>query len=137
MCTLLNNNLTFPDGTKFYPDMKDGERRYNTDPARGADTFVPFKHAITPKFIGYVNSAGTYTFGETYDRVIAFRAYDYRASHHTPSCNGIGSVQLISNPIRGINANHTTYLLSDVGVGATYYGVNHQNNNDITFFFAL
>ncbi len=39
---LLNNNLTFPDGTKFYPDIKDGERGYNTDPARGADTFVPF-----------------------------------------------------------------------------------------------
>lgn len=32
----------FPDGTKFYPDIKDGKRGYNTDPARGADTFNPF-----------------------------------------------------------------------------------------------
>lgn len=38
----VNNNLMFPDGAKFYPDIKNGERGYNTDPARGADTFVPF-----------------------------------------------------------------------------------------------
>ena len=35
----------FPDGSEFYLDSKDGERGYNTDPARGADTFIPFsKH---------------------------------------------------------------------------------------------
>lgn len=39
----LNNKLTFPDGSEFYLDVKDGERGYNTDPARGADTFVPFR----------------------------------------------------------------------------------------------
>lgn len=33
----------FPDGTKFYPDIKNGERGYNTDAARGADTFIPFR----------------------------------------------------------------------------------------------
>lgn len=32
----------FPDGDQFYLDSKDGERGYNTDPARGADTFTPF-----------------------------------------------------------------------------------------------
>lgn len=32
----------FPDGTKFYPDIKNGISGYNTDPARGADTFHPF-----------------------------------------------------------------------------------------------
>lgn len=39
----LNNDLTFPDGAKFYPDVKDGVRGYNTDAARGADTFNPFR----------------------------------------------------------------------------------------------
>lgn len=32
----------FPDGTGFYPDTKDGVHGYNTDAARGADTFYPF-----------------------------------------------------------------------------------------------
>lgn len=40
----LNNKLTFPDGTDFYLDIKDGERGYNSDPARGADTFSPFSN---------------------------------------------------------------------------------------------
>ena len=39
----LSNDLMFPDGTKFYPDIKNGERGYNTDAARGADTFIPFR----------------------------------------------------------------------------------------------
>lgn len=33
----------FPSGTEFYLDEHEGERGYNTDPARGADTFVPFR----------------------------------------------------------------------------------------------
>lgn len=45
--TALNNNLMFPDGVHFYPDIKDGKRGYNTDAARGADTFVPFKRGLT------------------------------------------------------------------------------------------
>lgn len=43
----LINNLMFPDGLKFYPDLQDGKRGFNTDPARGADTFFPFKHGLT------------------------------------------------------------------------------------------
>lgn len=43
----LINNLMFPDGTRFYPDVHDGKRGYNTDAARGADTFVPFKRGLT------------------------------------------------------------------------------------------
>lgn len=42
----INNNLNasskFPDGAGFYPDVKDGIRGYNTNAARGADTFHPF-----------------------------------------------------------------------------------------------
>ena len=42
----LNENLTFPDGTGFYPDEQDGQKGYNTSPNRGADTFFPFKQSI-------------------------------------------------------------------------------------------
>ncbi|MDE7445882.1 MAG: hypothetical protein K2N15_09320, partial [Lachnospiraceae bacterium] len=38
------NNLNFPDGTGFYPDVQNGVRGYNTDAARGADTFHPFSN---------------------------------------------------------------------------------------------
>lgn len=42
--TELNENLTFPDGTGFYPDEQDGQKGYNTSPNRGADTFFPFNN---------------------------------------------------------------------------------------------
>lgn len=38
----LNNSLVASDGQKLYFDSKDGKYGYNTDPNRGADTFVPF-----------------------------------------------------------------------------------------------
>lgn len=42
----LSNDLKFPSGKGFYPDEKDGVAGYNTDPARGADTFIPFRKSI-------------------------------------------------------------------------------------------
>lgn len=38
----LISELKFPDGTKFYPDIQDGEYGFNTAADRGADTFHPF-----------------------------------------------------------------------------------------------
>ena len=46
----LSRDLKFPDGTGFYPDIKDGVRGYNTDPKRGADTFNPFHKELTMQF---------------------------------------------------------------------------------------
>ncbi len=51
MLTELNDNLQFPDGVKFYPDVQNGVRGYNTDAARGADTFYPFKSGADIKHI--------------------------------------------------------------------------------------
>lgn len=42
---VLNNKLMFPDGTAFYLDIRDGIRGYNTEAARGADTFFPFNNS--------------------------------------------------------------------------------------------
>lgn len=39
----VSSELKFPDGTKFYPDIQDGEYGFNTAADRGADTFHPFK----------------------------------------------------------------------------------------------
>lgn len=46
----LNSELTAND-TKFYFDYKDGQWGFNTDPARGADTFHPFDGDWTLSFL--------------------------------------------------------------------------------------
>lgn len=51
--------MAFPDGVQFYPDIKDGIRGYNTDAARGADTFVPFRSSDGVKFYGLYTSNHT------------------------------------------------------------------------------
>lgn len=45
--TQVSSELKFPDGTKFYPDIKDGEYGFNTAADRGADTFHPFKKSFS------------------------------------------------------------------------------------------
>lgn len=76
--TALNNNLMFPDGLYFYPDVHDGKRGYNTDVARGADTFVPFSSAEVIEITsapGKQNSL-TLTFENPYQKEIIF-AFGY------------------------------------------------------------
>ena len=46
----------FPDGVRFYPDIHDGKRGYNTDAARGADTFFPFSSSA--EVIGIQSAPG-------------------------------------------------------------------------------
>ena len=53
--------LNFPDGTGFYPDIKDGVRGYNTSESRGADTFHPFKGNIKTKTGTFNSISGTVT----------------------------------------------------------------------------
>lgn len=74
----LYNNLMFPDGLYFYPDVHDGKRGYNTDVARGADTFVPFSSAEVIEITsapGKQNSL-TLTFENPYQKEIIF-AFGY------------------------------------------------------------
>lgn len=42
LCIFLNNSLV-ANSKHFYFDYKNGKYGYNTNPNRGADTFVPFK----------------------------------------------------------------------------------------------
>lgn len=56
----LSSDIKFPDGAGFYPDIKDGQRGYNTDPARGADTFSPFSSitSVDGNFSAYLPAGG-------------------------------------------------------------------------------
>lgn len=59
----LNDSLKFPDGTQFYADIKDGKPGFNTDPERGADTFVPFRSSLKAWYItGTGGGSNSWTF---------------------------------------------------------------------------
>ncbi len=45
----VNNSLT-ANSTQFYFDYQDGKYGYNTDPNRGADTFIPFSGTLYSEF---------------------------------------------------------------------------------------
>lgn len=64
----LNDSL-LASGEHFYYDVKDGVRGYNTEAARGADTFRPFKFGYTiPTW--KITSAGGADYGAPGDRLI-------------------------------------------------------------------
>lgn len=59
---ILNNKLMFPDGTEFYLDIHGGERGFNTEAARGADTFFPFsKYDVKASAVGVTPSSSNGT----------------------------------------------------------------------------
>ena len=64
----LNRDLKFPDGTGFYPDIKDGVHGYNTDSKRGADTFIPFNKIPEEMivYIGGTNESGSASFSREF-----------------------------------------------------------------------
>lgn len=57
----------FPDGATIYFDYQNGKYGFNTDPARGADTFVPFQDKLT--ISSTVSGIITHTAGSTYNFV--------------------------------------------------------------------
>lgn len=84
--TSFNNELKFPDGTGFYPDIKNGIHGYNTDPERGADTFSPFSNYITGE-AAWENINNQETKGYTYvdlgfrpQKLIGYTVDDTQAS---------------------------------------------------------
>ena len=53
------NNSLVANSNHFYFDYKDGKYGYNTDPNRGADTFVPFSSGVYGTFTP-TNATETY-----------------------------------------------------------------------------
>lgn len=102
LLTELNNNLMFPDGTKFYPDKQGEEYGFNTDPARGADTFRPFNRFKRITFT--VNASGRAVYGnyQAYPRATATITIDCKAKTVTVSnFKDIGDDQHASGGVYG------------------------------------
>lgn len=103
---MVNDSLTVPDGTKYYADKQNGKYGVNTDPNRGADTFIPFK-------------------GE---QVLTFTGYQYYSS---PVCmisaknlSSLKVVQRRNEPLRGFYSNKfgngSSVKFLDISVAGTY-----------------
>ncbi len=102
----LNNKLVFPSGTEFYLDEHDGERGYNTDPARGADTFRPFKSKPKIVLIGSGNTTATKTFSATsingYNKLTSDNFFLRPSVHGQGGGSSRGSYGISYNPATGI-----------------------------------
>ena len=102
----LNNKLMFPSGDQFYLDEHDGERGYNTDPARGADTFHPFKQKPKIILIGSGNTAAAKTFSATsikgYNKLTSDNFFLRPSVHGQGGGSSRGSYGISYNPATGI-----------------------------------
>ena len=92
----LSNDLKFPSGKGFYPDEKNGKAGYNTDPARGADTFHPFSSA-PDEMIVYVSGtqgSGTASFSRKF---IDAMGYTKLEIHPNPTAAARGNGMNVFN----------------------------------------
>lgn len=106
----LNNKLMFPSGDQFYLDEHDGERGYNTDPARGADTFRPFNRFKKITFTVNASGRGVYGNYQVYPRATATITVDLRAKTVTVSnFKDIGDDQ---HPTTGLYAQISSITVS-------------------------
>ena len=85
--TELNDNVAFPDGVKFYPDVQNGVRGYNTDPQRGADTFCPFKGGEMLEYT-LSSAGGSIIFPEKYQcrTFVGLKSFSYNNTN-----SGVGT----------------------------------------------
>lgn len=101
----LSSDLSFPDAVGFYPDIQDGVRGYNTDRARGADTFVPFRSGAeyVTTTLNTGRSSGSFTFPD-----------DYRECYLVLSAFRLGTGTTISDPSLSNDAAAYEELYDDV-----------------------
>lgn len=126
----LNKNLKFPDNVGFYPDIKDGVRGYNTDAARGADTFFPFSNAeicLTGAINYYSNGANAHNC----DWGVIFNPYNLNAVSEGSNKSGSSGYAYVSLP-----KGRYSIALSNIDASANAYlsinGTNILSQNDKT-----
>lgn len=72
--TQIKDDLTVRDGISFHFDYQDGKYGFNTDPNRGADTFVPFISDDPEKYrealYEALQNSGLVTEGMTFDEMV-------------------------------------------------------------------
>lgn len=104
----------------FYPDIQEGVRGYNTDPARGADTFSPFKGPIQKQ---YVSEALISTASHTID--LSSYADHEKWTIDNFSTELIGTAGVIGNGSE--NANFSMNYNPETGILTCNAGRLHHN----------
>ena len=105
--TSLNNSL-IANSKHFYFDYKDGKYGYNTNPNRGADTFVPFKSGVDSSI---KLQLGTISFsdGNSHDYTYNVPANISIIGCYTSGDRGIFYGVLVENDITNVSYDRTTY----------------------------
>jgi hypothetical protein len=133
----INSNISFPDGEGFFPDVQDGVRGYNTDAARGADTFVPFSDSQFPDLTqGYILPLTQNSFDM---KTIAPNKYkEYTTANFKAAVTALGSYSQSNNSdggnvgTRSINQNPSCSYNPDTGIVTVNPG---RNGNHITITY--
>lgn len=127
-------------GTDFYFDYKNGKYGWNSSPARGADTFHPFKQPVT--LTKAISSKTTTDLGEdhTYRYIDTTGVVNTNSGTYTASSRGASLDMGASNSYRYVNTNGVpntnsgTYTFSsgsggtvDLGESNTYRYANAGN----------
>lgn len=108
------------NGSRFYFDYQDGQYGYNTDPARGADTFSPF--SSLPELIASSNESNI---GRTFDVSSRPLHSKYTADNFYLIAKGIsfGTSTLLNNTLE------KSYEAS-TGILTVSAAANHYNTNN-------
>lgn len=131
----------FPDGTDFYLDVQDGVSGFNTDPARGADTFVPFLSKIkilASKFGG----SGELTYSYTAQKKCRIVGYLNSSGPGSGVTQASINNQFFCNDSWGSSAGGGIYksFIKELNAGDTFYARVYTNSvgyaSNVTIFVA-
>lgn len=111
----------FPDGSGFYLDVKDGERGYNSDPARGADTFTPFrpKCFVNTHLYSWANFIEIPNAPRKIQIVCDVKLYLFDMSTKQVFASGT-NVVLTNNKTKNIKIRYTTKYEDDTADGPSW-----------------
>lgn len=91
------DSLEFPDGTQFYADMQDGKPGFNTDPERGADTFVPFRYNYN-SFVSILDRS--YILTDSYEQIRIISLFKSGSANAATGYSGNGKISYSYNDQR-------------------------------------
>ena len=111
------------DGQKLYFDSKNGKYGYNTNPNRGADTFVPFSNSQVITISQFTGSSKTIELDIKPSYVVIFTTKTSGYESGFPSIYNNGDIFVV-NPdvckITSVNGNKVTFSRSSSNLSWTY-----------------
>ena len=134
---MISSDIKFPDGVGFYPDIQEGVRGYNTDPARGADTFNPFRSEPEWEYF-YNRNSGTTTYTYAFDDLDTRKVYYFvlcpRMNPSTPSQVSAISEGGIYEDILTGSVDSPKVIKVEKATSVTFRTILGANNSGVNIF---